>query len=249
MNIIGKSFYLENANMTFDWFSTDTLIHYRKNKHKTQKHGWTEKSITYKFNEYGFRSDNFNNKEGALFLGCSHTFGVGMPYNLIWSYLVSNELDLSCWSLAQLGASINTCYRLGSYWIPILKPKYIFVMMPEYSRREYFMPTYNNKTNIYTDLNQGLYTFNVNMNDDIDYTSFYFNMVSVDENNILNNETNINGLKYIAYENNIPIYFCNINQDINEPKNLARDLQHNGKLYHRNKADKFLDTIFGKIAI
>ena len=242
MHIFGKSFYIENANMTFNWFSSDTLPHYRSNKQTIHEYGWTEDNITYQFNEYGFRSDSFSDKEGALFLGCSHTFGVGVDFESTWPYLISEELGIACWNLSQLGASINTCYRLGSYWIPKLIPKYVFVMIPEYSRREYFMPEYNNETCIYTDLDQGLYTFNVNIND-IDYTRFYFDMVSVNENNILNDESNINGLKHIAYENNIPIYFCHYAADIKKPKNLARDLQHNGMLYHQNKADKLLDTM------
>ena len=59
-------------------------------------------------------------------LGCSISFGTGLPYENTWPYLVSRKLNLSCWNLSQPASSLDTCYRLANHWVPILKPKYIF---------------------------------------------------------------------------------------------------------------------------
>ena len=132
-----------NENDTVSWHSADTEALF--NKHQKSKAtrlqlkelGWTKDNILYKFNEHGFRSDSFSESPGAIFIGCSVTFGVGLPYENIWPTLVSKKLNLSCWNLGQPAGSLDTCYRLAKYWIPVLKPKYIFILAPSMYRREF----------------------------------------------------------------------------------------------------------------
>ena len=133
-----------DENDTVSWHSADTETLF--NKHQKSKAtrlqlkelGWTKDSIQYKFNEHGFRSDSFSESPGTICLGCSVTFGVGLPYEKTWPYLISKKLNLSCWNLSQPGGSLDTCYRLAKYWVPILKPKYIFILIPTMYRREFY---------------------------------------------------------------------------------------------------------------
>ena len=133
------------------WLSNYKLIEETDNKYPVGPYGSkseiqieqseniSDEAITYKWNNEGFRGDDLiETDEGVLSLGCSITNGQGVPYKKIWPTLVSKELGLNNWNLGIPGASNDACYAFASYWIPILKPKYVCMLGPNIYRR-YFV--------------------------------------------------------------------------------------------------------------
>ena len=74
------------ANQILDWLPTDTKENYEKliqdpgHREYFAKMGWDQPgAITYKFNSYGFRADEFNGGPYMMALGCSYSIGIGLP--------------------------------------------------------------------------------------------------------------------------------------------------------------------------
>ena len=95
-------------NMTVKWLDTD------KPESATYK-----KDIKYTFNEYGFRSDSFNDRGeiNILTCGCSHTVGVGVDQHEAWPFVLKAMLEektgkkVVVWNLATSGASPDYVLR------------------------------------------------------------------------------------------------------------------------------------------
>ena len=62
---------------------------------------YIENPIKYKLNNFGFRTpDDFNSEdEGNVFLGCSHTFGIGHHLENVWSYKLNQIIGGKFWNL------------------------------------------------------------------------------------------------------------------------------------------------------
>jgi hypothetical protein len=98
---------------------------------------WQENSIDYKFNSKGFRSIEFENEPNSiLWLGCSHTLGIGLPEHMTFAARVCSHFNLKNFNLGLGGAANQTCFRVGYYHIPIIQPRYIVYVSPEVCRIE-----------------------------------------------------------------------------------------------------------------
>lgn len=97
--------------------------------------------IEYKLNNAGFRTpDDFNSEEwGNVYLGCSHTFGIGHHLEHIWSYRLNQLIGGKFWNLGIGGTGVTTHFRilLGHY--KDLKIKNIFHYAPIYPRYEFIL--------------------------------------------------------------------------------------------------------------
>ena len=52
--------------------------------------------MLYTVNKHGFRGDNFSTKDDAImFLGCSFTFGIGVPDEDVWCRNVADKRNKS----------------------------------------------------------------------------------------------------------------------------------------------------------
>ena len=75
-------------NKTLYWKASDTENKFKtKLKEKPEAVSyWKDKSIEYRYNNYGFRTyDDFNkDDEGIVCLGCSFTEGIGLPLEYNW---------------------------------------------------------------------------------------------------------------------------------------------------------------------
>jgi len=92
--------------------------------------------VFYNLNKYGYRGENFINKEEVLILGCSHTFGSGLPEEFIWSKIFSNKVNKKSHNLAQPGDSIQGQIRKAfEYFKEFGNPKTIVGFFP-YGRME-----------------------------------------------------------------------------------------------------------------
>lgn len=106
---------------------------------------WTADSFTYKYNSYGFRSQEFDLSDirsKILTFGCSHTVGVGVPQNDNWPEQLGRDYfpDCAVWNAGLGGAGADTIARLAVNMIPIIKPKIVAILWPSLYRFE----TYEN---------------------------------------------------------------------------------------------------------
>jgi hypothetical protein len=219
------------ANTELLWYPYDDEETYQKNllarRDELIRLGWLDRKITYKFNSVGHRGDEF--QDGSIvFLGCSITFGIGLPLECIYPTVVSAALDLPCANLAVSGSSSDTAFRLAEYWLPKLKPKIVIMMAPDKSRLEL--------------LDKEVSNFRVS-----DYTRhsiFYQKWLMNEENSRLNQLKNILAIKSICSELSIKFLPFTVEQDFCfVESDLARDLSHPGRLSHIGTADKILSKI------
>ena len=129
------------ANQEILWHGTDSEELYQKNLRRNQSHleqyNWIDRSITYKFNSHGFRADKFDSTDpGVMFIGCSHTLGVGLPVESTWAHIVSSELKLKNYNLGIGGSSNDTAFRLVHYWIDQLRPDLVIFLSADRTRLE-----------------------------------------------------------------------------------------------------------------
>jgi len=111
---------------------------------------YKENPISYRINNYGFRSplDYSTGLEGNIFLGCSHTFGIGHHLENVWSWKVNEAVGGNFLNLSVPGSGISTASRLLHAFKTMLKPKNIFLHHPHPYRYEFFNPVSERWTTI-----------------------------------------------------------------------------------------------------
>lgn len=219
------------ANAELLWYPYDDEETYQKNlvtrKDDLIRLGWLDRKITYKFNSVGHRSNEFQDNS-IVFLGCSITFGIGLPLESTYPTIVSAALNLPCSNLAVSGSSSDTAFRLSEYWLPKVKPKIVIMMSPDKSRLELL----------------GKEASNLRVNDISAHSIFYQRWLMDEENARLNQLKNILAVKSICTELGIKFLpftvekdFCFIESD------LARDLSHPGVVSNLLTAEKIISSI------
>lgn len=92
--------------------------------------------FTYNFNNYCFRSDDFDSllaEDNFLFAGCSNTFGIGMPIEFSWSNMLNKKLGKTKhFNLGVNSASADVViHNVNVYINKIGKPKAIIMLLPD----------------------------------------------------------------------------------------------------------------------
>lgn len=145
-----KTFFQNGCpkNTTLKWWPADTEerfnLHLKTQKSLLNRLRWNKESITYTFDQYGFRnSENINTSNVYnLVLGCSHTFGVGVNESDVWYNVLKRKFDEPFYNAAIAGGSIGGCYRSLTGLINNgLKVKRIFMLTPGRDRNEFFNTT------------------------------------------------------------------------------------------------------------
>lgn len=92
----------------------------------------------YKRNSFGFRSIEFHEDTELVVLGCSHTYGVGMPLEYTWPSFVCDIAGIKdCVNLGKPGASIFFEVRLlANYINKYGPPKIVLANFPDLNRYE-----------------------------------------------------------------------------------------------------------------
>lgn len=122
------------------WYDSEELFD------KNQPKDWTKDSISYHFNDYGYRSDEFikNAKNySILSIGCSTSFGFALPYEMSWPSLCCNSIEdivqkpVKNFNLSYPGKSNDYISRVLFNAVEILNPDLILIQFTRISRREY----------------------------------------------------------------------------------------------------------------
>ena len=224
------------------WFPSDKEETYEEHNNLYKKD-----DIIYKFNDNGFRCDEFSleNNNRIVFLGCSITEGIGVHQHEIWANIFLEKLKIKFntfipyWNLSLAGSGIDALLRAYYNYYDLLKPQYVIAYFPCY-RKE----IYNNTHEIQS----------LNVNDYQNYSDFF------NENSIIY-ETSKNFLllqnlmeKYNTklfwntYDN-LEIYPNRINKFNSsiEWDKKARDKMHPGPHAHKKFAEKVYIELHNKI--
>ena len=222
------------ANQTLNWLPTDTEELYKQNLknnfEQLNRYGWVDRHIEYKFNSHGFRCEEFGNSDNAVFLGCSNTAGIGIPIETTWPYLVSQELNLTCYNLGVGGGSNDLAFRISLHYLKILKPKILFLLSPDSARIEILNT--NNVISI------------VPNHREHEFGNYYKLYLSNDDNLSINQQKNILAIKSLC--NTYNIKFVCIDDPFaieNNSIDLSRDLMHKGPATNSKLAQRFLSMM------
>ncbi len=191
--------------------------------------GWDKNSVEYRFNNYGFRTDDdfdINNPTpGAMFLGCSFTTGIGLNIEDTWSHKVHTIIGGTFYNLGQGGAGFETYYRLLRAWAPVLKPFAVYTLGSFEPRRELLS-------------DKGVDWFSVTSNEETEVFKRWFSSGAETE---ISRHRTFDAIRWVCKENNIPLYAPPrelYTQAIHLAKDTAaRDLKHPGAPFHTHLAN------------
>lgn len=197
-----------------------------------------EIKLTYKINEYGFRTHSMENIENPcwLALGCSNTFGVGNPEELRWSNLLEKKYNTKIYNLGAPGGGPDSVFRLALGWIDIIKPEKILVLWPPIWRKDLILEDDNKKV---VRSFQGKSVL-------VDSGNYFLRTYFLnDENSIINFEKNSLALQQLCNERNIELITFHMPMERNKvvDKVFARDGKHLGENYQQSVADSFCKEI------
>lgn len=247
-----------NLNHILHWFPADTLHRFNHNlgkpkeKKELEAAGWYRNGkpteILYRLNEFGFRGDSLSsekiselNANCVMFLGCSNMFGVGeFEKNTIPAKFkaITGENVVN---LGQPGGSLDACVRVAMHWVPLLKPKAIFLLHPPGIRREIYLPKRFDDAG--RQLGDTWGQFGLRMSAGFEGLDILKQCWTLPEEETVNREKNMWALRGLARQflGNDHIYQHYIH-DHNPPKESlrrARDLMHNNHLYYGWFADSW----------
>jgi hypothetical protein len=240
-----KNWFLENPqfpnhrkpNSTALWHTMDTESLFKQNleKYPNSIHlqNYQQNPITYSYNNYGFRtSDNFSLLDsGNIFLGCSHTFGIGHYLENTWPYKLSQMIGGKNYNISEPGSGIFTQYRYLNYFKDKLNFKNVFHYLPneDWVRYEQI------KNNEFL----GIFPWDNLSNDLIDFlyedkTIHFINYIFIDAIRYMLNQIGCN-------------YYLLTNVPIIDKQTPARDLSHYHVEEHSELADMFYYKYKNKI--
>lgn len=242
-------------NQTLNWSGSDTYKTYQK----YQPNPYTKDDITYKFNNYGFRCDDFIPSDHRLvFLGCSVTEGIGLPLEETFSYQIYNYVkkeikkDFPYWNLGLGGCGLDSIIRCYNNFSTMLRPQVVIALFPSY-RLEYFseisdkwyavLPN-NDEEKIFLKnpflLNSEIITYSIEKNLvmlDL-LLERYSSMLIWDKwDDEGFKKVNVSNLRNL--QNYVDAWYPAIKNTLNDVK--ARDGKHHGKNTHKEFAKIILD--------
>ena len=226
-----NSLYKKYANQSLDWCPMDTEILYDKNYKERfellESNGWLNSKFKYTFNSHGFRCDEFTEHSTIMFLGCSHTMGIGLPIETVWSSIVAKKLNMHYANLAIGGSASDTAFRLCHGWIDKVKPKIVIFLEPPGFRIELVNDHHSNIINV----------------NNTAYLNFIKEWNYSDDNTYFNSQKNQLAIKALCQDRKIDYFHFKSSQLTDYALDLARDLAHSGPKTHQCFADYVVDKI------
>lgn len=233
------------------WHGSDaekSFVKHWHNLHTRQKlndFGWTENSITYAFNEQGFRSIAFEpGLSAGMALGCSYTQGEGLAVDQVWPSIVSQRINLPVYNLGVGGCSMDTMFRLAEYWVPVLKPKFLLIASTFSHRVELGL-----EDNKFVNLSPSVDSWKWQVSDQHQKTlceNFYRSWILNIQNSKINFKKNLLAITAICNQHGIPVVEINTQYHMGHDQ-AARDLMHPGPVKQAEFAEKMLEKMKGII--
>lgn len=235
------------ANMSTYWSGSDTLELYNKNLNELGPDWeWANKTIEYKFNEFGHRSKSIRDldKDFILCFGCSFTVGVGVQEQETWPHQLSRMFGLDYYNAGVGGAGMDICYYNSILWkannLPL--PSLVVVAWPEDTRKSFaitdgediLLDVSNQRSEMYSKLYVTDTAEQV-----INNIAWYEGFNSIWESlNIKVVNVNFNMIPQIDFLNIPSILFANM-----DGAGQARDRMHDGPVFLENIAKKVMSAL------
>jgi hypothetical protein len=119
--------------------------------HEDQPHlaagPYKDARVTYKMNSQGWRSreiDLTSPSRKIMFVGCSYTMGLGLPYDEVWTSIVTQQIEASRGEPVEQhnfgypGHGNDFFAMVVHQVLPILKPDLLVVLFTQFARRTLF---------------------------------------------------------------------------------------------------------------
>jgi len=208
----------------------------------------------YNQNKYGFRTDEWIDQEGIIFLGCSDTYGHYSHEKNTWARIVSKNFDKRCYNLGINGGTIIGCYRLLKRWLPDIKSKTVCLLIPGLSRLELF--SYDSFGQRHISIGDKTVLTPPNTKLDKQTQDSIFKLITENICSAAYKAVTLNlaldGIKSICEKNNINLVYeynpytfqsrdnTNIKLPADSELGLAMDLAHKGNVYQESIAKHFI---------
>lgn len=238
-----------------DWCPSDTEEQFilntldPKSKKLLISQGWLDENsnpineFRYRLNNNFFRCNHFENKPSLVTMGCSFTFGIGLPEESLWCTKLADYLNLELYNLGSPGKSlaISAYYFMQNYERFFTNCKAIAILNPPPTRVDlvtlprvgdaYFssMRDLLNDPNKEIDMNDMRNRVTANSLFPTGYFYEKFSMLAI---------------KQLAQHNNIPV--INFRSDAEtahtaNQQDWARDLAHQGPLWQESIYNEFVE--------
>lgn len=222
---------------------TPEVINYWKEKIGTDK-PWV------RGNAFGFREEQLPTEPGDFdfALGCSNTFGMGIPEDYRWSNVLERLIGRRIYNFGACGAGIMSVYRLALLWIPILRPKNVFVWAPP--RHRFEMPTFADprclvqvSASVVQRHKRGVLDgLGVYRDDQADVVPTYYTMLENEYFTEIQEQAYLDGLNNLCREYGVNCYYhakqkSPFKKERTNPLLCAADGHHPGPLVHEYIAE------------
>jgi len=188
----------------YSWYGHDTPFAFRKWEESGILDYYNKHKLSYVINNDGCRSElDFNkviqeNTPVDIYLGCSHTFGIGHLWENTWPYLVSQKTGNKIVNLGKGGAGIDFSYMRLITFIEKMNVKNVFHYQPIYSRWTVKDENSFNHIGVPSNMTDASKFF----------TDKYIKDNLVDYGVIANNHLKtLNAIRQVCMDYNIPYYF------------------------------------------
>jgi len=141
------------------WWPADTEENFKKNVEGTAITDYVESSFSYTVNSIELRCKEFDNidftKPTIVAMGCSFTFGIGLPQEAIWCEVLAKRLrddgiDLQLINLSAAGDGTDRLVRLLSQTQHLIKDVDLIIgLLPGSERTELFLTHMKKPTTVY----------------------------------------------------------------------------------------------------
>jgi hypothetical protein len=141
MKIYDNGFIGHNeSSVTLKWAGSDTLENFVKNK-KNMPYNWyyNTNSFTYERNSLGHRSKEIKDLDFdnyILFVGCSHTEGIGVRKEDTFPEILSGKLKCDYYNMGLGGTGMDVTMHNLIIWFSVFskKPKAVVIQWPDFTR-------------------------------------------------------------------------------------------------------------------
>lgn len=221
------------------WYGEDNYKNFKLNK-RLLNSKYIEKEITYKFNQNGYRSKNFDEVDNdfVLIFGCSHTEGVGLHNEDIWCNQLCDRIGIDRINLGKSGTGADIQYINTMQYIKnnYPKPKLVIYQWPQSFRRSFAY-----------ELEDGVVLQHVNVRGKAEKldTEWFFHRYCAksSQEQYIDNYTAFTISNMLWEKENVPVFSWNWREDFNlqHPNNRsidtidtgrARDMKHDGPDIH-----------------
>ncbi len=128
INHLGKSHYIQN-------YLNNQLGYSYKNKKQFGHNSFNmtvDIDTEYKVNNFGFRDKNWEGYAEVLAVGCSNTYGVGLPSDGVWPSILAKKINKEIRNLSKPGVSIQELvFQIFAYCKEFGNPKTIVCLFPD----------------------------------------------------------------------------------------------------------------------